>query len=445
MARRFFGTDGIRGRTNAGVMTAATAMRVGQAAGTHFVRGGHRHRVVIGKDTRLSGYMMESALVAGFTSVGMDVIMTGPLPTPAIALLTRDMRADLGVMISASHNLFHDNGIKLFGPDGFKLSDETEAEIERLMDEEPQLAPAEKIGRARRIDDARGRYIHAVKRSIGADIRFDDLKVVVDCAHGAAYQVAPSAIWELGAEVISIGVSPDGTNINDRVGSTAIEALQAKVVEEGADIGIALDGDADRLIVVDEKGRAVDGDQIMALIATRMHEKGALTGGGVVATVMSNLGLERYLSGMGLTLERTRVGDRYVLERMREGGFNVGGEQSGHMILLDHATTGDGTIAALRVLASLVREDRPASEILDMFDPVPQLLKNVRYDGGKPLDDPGVKTAIAEAERMLEGHGRLVIRPSGTEPVIRVMAEGDDAGEVERVVDSICEAVRQAA
>jgi len=445
MTRRFFGTDGIRGRTNAGVMTAATAMRVGQAAGTHFVRGGHRHRVVIGKDTRLSGYMMESALVAGFTSVGMDVIMTGPLPTPAIALLTRDMRADLGVMISASHNLFQDNGIKLFGPDGFKLSDETEAEIERLMGEEPQLAPAEKIGRARRIDDARGRYIHAVKRSIGADIRFDGLKVVVDCAHGAAYQVAPSAIWELGAEVISIGVSPDGTNINDRVGSTAIEAVQSRVVAEGADIGIALDGDADRLIVVDEKGRAVDGDQIMALIATRMHEKGALTGGGVVATVMSNLGLERYLAGIGLSLERTKVGDRYVLEKMREGGFNVGGEQSGHMILLDHATTGDGTIAALRVLASIVRDDRPASEILHLFDPVPQLLRNVRYDGGTPLETAGVKAAIADAQSMLEGHGRLVIRPSGTEPVIRVMAEGDDAGEVERVVDSICEAVRQAA
>ncbi|AOL22559.1 phosphoglucosamine mutase [Erythrobacter litoralis] len=445
MGRRFFGTDGIRGRTNGGIMTAATAMRVGQAAGTHFVRGGHRHRVVIGKDTRLSGYMMESALVAGFTSVGMDVIMTGPLPTPAIALLTRDMRADLGVMISASHNLFPDNGIKLFGPDGFKLSDETEAEIERLMDAEPQLAPAEKIGRARRIEDARGRYIHAVKRSIGSDISFDGLKVVVDCAHGAGYQVAPSAIWELGAEVVALGVSPDGTNINDRVGSTAIEALQAKVVEERADIGIALDGDADRLIVVDEKGRAVDGDQIMALIATRMQEKGALAGGGVVATVMSNLGLERYLAGIGLTLERTKVGDRYVLERMREGGFNVGGEQSGHMILLDHATTGDGTVAALRVLASLVRENKPASEILHLFDPVPQLLRNVRYEGGAPLDDAGVKAAIADAERVLEGHGRIVIRPSGTEPVIRVMAEGDDAGEVEQVVDSICEAVRQAA
>ncbi|QUL37789.1 phosphoglucosamine mutase [Erythrobacter sp. JK5] len=445
MSRKFFGTDGIRGRTNAGVMTAATAMKVGQAAGRHFVRGGHRHRVVIGKDTRLSGYMMESALVAGFTSVGIDVIMTGPLPTPAIALLTREMRADMGVMISASHNLFPDNGIKLFGPDGFKLSDEAEAEIERLMETDIPLAPAERIGRARRIDDARGRYIHAVKDSVASEVRFDGLKVVVDCANGAAYQVAPSAIWELGADVVTIGVTPNGTNINDGVGSTAIEALQARVVEESADIGIALDGDADRLIVVDEKGRAVDGDQIMALIATRMQEKGALTGGGVVATVMSNLGLERYLAGRDLTLERTKVGDRYVLERMKEGGFNVGGEQSGHMILLDHATTGDGTVAALRVLTSLVRAGRPASEILHLFDPVPQLLKNVRYEGGKPLENDTVKAVIADAEGELQGKGRLVIRPSGTEPVIRVMAEGDDSAQVEAVVDRVCDAVRAAA
>lgn len=445
MTRKFFGTDGIRGRTNAGVMTAETAMRVGQAAGNYFMRGNHRHRVVIGKDTRLSGYMMESALVAGFTSVGMDVIMTGPLPTPAIALLTREMRADLGVMISASHNLFADNGIKLFGPDGFKLSDEVEAEIEALLDVEPTLATAENIGRARRIDDARGRYIHAVKNSVGNDVRFDSLKVVVDCAHGAAYQVAPSAIWELGAEVITLGVNPNGTNINDGVGSTSIEALQAKVVEEGAHIGIALDGDADRLIVVDEKGRKVDGDQIMALIASRMHEKGSLKGGGVVATVMSNLGLERFLQGQGLTLERTKVGDRYVLERMKEGGFNVGGEQSGHMIMLDHTTTGDGTVAAMRVLASLVRSGKPASEILHLFDPVPQLLKNVRYDGGAPLENATVQRVIAEAEAELEGKGRLVIRPSGTEPVIRVMAEGDDASQVEAVVDRVCDAVRTAA
>ncbi|KWV91865.1 phosphoglucosamine mutase [Erythrobacter sp. YT30] len=445
MTRKFFGTDGIRGRTNDGVMTATTAMRMGQAAGNYFRRGGHRHRVVIGKDTRLSGYMMESALVAGFTSVGVDVIMTGPLPTPAIALLTREMRADLGVMISASHNPYMDNGIKLFGPDGFKLSDEVELEIERLLESEPDLAPAEKIGRARRIEDARGRYIHAVKQSISSETRFDGLKVVVDCAHGASYQVTPSAIWELGADIVTLGVNPNGTNINDGVGSTAIEALQAKVVEEGADVGIALDGDADRLIVVDEKGRKVDGDQIMALIATRMQEKEMLRGGGVVATVMSNLGLERYLNSIDLSLERTKVGDRYVLERMKEGGFNVGGEQSGHMILLDHATTGDGTVAALRVIASLVRSEKPASEILHLFDPVPQLLKNVRYSGGKPLENTTVKQVIGDAESELQGKGRLVIRPSGTEPVIRVMAEGDDPAQVNTVVDRICDAVRAAA
>ena len=445
MARKFFGTDGIRGRTNQGVMTAEIAMRVGQAAGRHFMRGDHRHRVVIGKDTRLSGYMMESALVAGFTSVGMDVIMTGPLPTPAIALLTREMRADMGVMISASHNKFEDNGIKLFGPDGFKLSDEDELAIEAAIMGDQELVPAAQVGRARRIEDARGRYIHAVKQSVSSETRFDGLKVVVDCANGAAYQVAPSAIWELGAEVVTLGVSPNGTNINDGVGSTSLDALKAKVVEEGADIGIALDGDADRLIVVDEKGQTVDGDQIMALIATRMHEKGDLRGGGIVATVMSNLGLERYMQSLGLTLERAKVGDRYVLERMKQGGFNVGGEQSGHMILLDYATTGDGTTAALRVLASLVRSGKKASELMHLFDPVPQLLKNVRYDGGTPLGDERVKDVIAEAEKELAGSGRLVIRPSGTEPVIRVMAEGDDKAQVEQVVDRICDAVRGAA
>jgi len=444
MARKFFGTDGIRGRTNSGVMTAATAMRVGQAAGTHFLRGDHRHRVVIGKDTRLSGYMMESALVAGFTSVGMDVVMTGPLPTPAIAMLTREMRADLGVMISASHNPFEDNGIKLFGPDGFKLSDEAEASIEALLEEQPQLVEPGHVGRARRIEDARGRYMHAVKQSIGSDVRFDGLKVVVDCANGAAYEVTPGAIWELGAEVIAMGVEPNGTNINDGVGSTSLAAIKARVVAEGADIGIALDGDADRLIVIDEKGETVDGDQIMAAIATRLHERGKLTGGGVVATVMSNLGLERYLAGIGLTLERTQVGDRHVLKRMRSGGFNVGGEQSGHMILFDHATTGDGTVAALSVLTGLVRSGKRASELLRLFEPVPQLLKNVRYDGGAPLEQDSVKQAIAEAERELGGNGRLVIRPSGTEPVIRVMAEGDDAAQVELLVDRICDAVRAA-
>ena len=445
MARNFFGTDGIRGRTNEGVMTAATAMRVGQAAGTHFLRGDHRHRVVIGKDTRLSGYMMESALVAGFTSVGMDVIMTGPLPTPAIALLTREMRADLGVMISASHNPFEDNGIKLFGPDGYKLSDKAEAAIERLLEQDPLLVEPDRIGRARRIEDARGRYIHAVKQSVASDVRFDGLKVVVDCANGAAYQVAPNAIWELGADIIPMGVEPNGTNINDGVGSTALDAIKARVIDEGADIGIALDGDADRLIVIDEKGKTVDGDQIMALIASRLKALGDLKGDGVVATVMSNLGLERYLEGIGLGLERTKVGDRYVLERMKEGGFNVGGEQSGHMILLDHGTTGDGTIAALRILASLVRSGKPASELLHVFDPVPQLLKNVRYSGGKPLENTTVRHVIAEAEQELAGKGRLVIRPSGTEPVIRVMAEGDDATQVETVVDRICAAVESAA
>ena len=445
MARKFFGTDGIRGRTNAGVMTAATAMKVGQAAGRHFLRGSHRHRVVIGKDTRLSGYMLENALVAGFTSVGMDVVMTGPLPTPAIALLTRELRADVGVMISASHNPYEDNGIKLFGPDGFKLSDDDELAIEALIEQEIALADAAEVGRARRIEDARGRYIHAVKQAVASDIRFDDLKVVVDCANGAAYQVAPSAIWELGAKVVPLGVSPNGTNINRDVGSTSLAAIKAKVIEEGADIGIALDGDADRLLVVDEKGETVDGDQLMALIALRLKDRGDLKGGGVVATVMSNLGLERHLQGHGLTLERTAVGDRHVLERMRVGGFNVGGEQSGHMILLDYGTTGDGTVAALRVLASLVRSGKRASELLHQFDPVPQLLKNVRYSGGKPLDDAQVKAAIADVEAELSGKGRLVIRASGTEPLIRVMAEGDDAAQVERVVDTICDAVRAAA
>ena len=445
MGRKFFGTDGIRGRTNAGVMTAATAMKVGQAAGTYFQRGDHRHRVVIGKDTRLSGYMLENAMTAGFTSVGMDVVLLGPMPTPAVALLTREMRADVGVMISASHNPFEDNGIKLFGPDGFKLSDEDELAIEAMLEEELPLAPATDVGRARRIEDARGRYIHAVKASLPHNLRLDGLRIVVDCAHGAAYQVAPSALWELGAEVIAIGVEPNGRNINMGVGSTHLEAIKAKVREVRADVGIALDGDADRLIVVDEKGQTVDGDQIMALIGSQMAKRGALTGGGVVATVMSNLGLERFLRSKGLDLVRTAVGDRHVLEKMREGGYNVGGEQSGHMILTDHATTGDGTIAALQVLAALVSSGKPASQTLHLFDPVPQLLKNVRFAGGKPLEAESVQAAIAQAEERLAGHGRLVIRPSGTEPVIRVMAEGDDAQEVEQVVDAICDAVRKAA
>jgi phosphoglucosamine mutase len=445
MARKFFGTDGIRGRTNAGVMTAATAMKVGQAAGTYFLRGDHRHRVVIGKDTRLSGYMLENAMTAGFTSVGMDVVLLGPMPTPAVALLTREMRADVGVMISASHNPFEDNGIKLFGPDGFKLSDDAELAIEAMIEQDMPLAEAGDVGRARRIEDARGRYIHAVKASLPHNVRLDGLRIVVDCANGAAYHVAPSALWELGAEVIAIGVEPNGKNINAGVGSTHLDALKARVREVRADIGIALDGDADRLIVVDEKGQTVDGDQIMALIGGRMHALGALRGGGVVATVMSNLGLERYLGGLGLELVRASVGDRYVLEKMREGGYNVGGEQSGHMILTDHGTTGDGTVAALQVLAALVASGKPASETLHLFDPVPQLLKNVRFAGGKPLEAASVKAVIAEAEAQLAGRGRLVIRPSGTEPVIRVMAEGDDAREVEQVVDTICDAVRKAA
>ena len=445
MARHYFGTDGIRGRTNAGVMTAEVAMKVGQAAGRRFLRGSHRHRVVIGKDTRLSGYMLENAMVAGFTSVGMEVVLLGPMPTPAVALLTREMRADVGVMISASHNPYEDNGIKLFGPDGFKLSDADEMAIEAMLGESVPLAQSEDIGRARRIDDARGRYIHAVKASLPDKVRLDGLKIVVDCANGAAYQVAPSAMWELGAEVIAVGVNPNGKNINDKCGSTHLDLIKETVVASRADIGIALDGDADRLIVVDEKGQTVDGDQLMALIGSRLAAEGQLRGGGVVATVMSNLGLERFLKGQGLDLIRSKVGDRYVLEAMKAGGYNLGGEQSGHMILLDHATTGDGTIAALQVLGALVQSGKRASELLHLFDPVPQLLKNVRFSGGKPLDDAKVKAAIADADAQLAGRGRLVIRPSGTEPVIRVMAEGDDAGEVERVVDAICAAVKAAA
>ena len=445
MTRKYFGTDGIRGRTNETPMTAEIAMRVGQAAGAHFLRGEHRHRVVIGKDTRLSGYMMESALVAGFTSVGMDVVMVGPMPTPAVAMLTRSMRADLGVMISASHNPFADNGIKLFGPDGYKLSDADEAQIEAALGVPAKLAPAPDIGRARRVEDARGRYIHAAKSTFPEHLRLDGLKIVVDCAHGAAYQVAPAALWELGAEVISLGISPNGTNINDRCGSTHPASLQAKVVEVGADIGIALDGDADRLIIVDDKGRVVDGDQLMALIGTSWAARGLLRGGGIVATVMSNLGLERYLSANGLGLHRTQVGDRYVVEAMRADGYNVGGEQSGHIIMTDHATTGDGLIAALQVLAQLIEEGRPASELLHLFDPLPQLLKNVRFKGGQPLDNDEVKRTIADAERRLNSTGRLVIRKSGTEPLIRVMAEGEDEALVGAVVDEICEAVKAAA
>lgn len=445
MARKYFGTDGIRGRTNESPMTAEIAMKVGQAAGAHFLRGDHRHRVVIGKDTRLSGYMMESALVAGFTSVGMDVVLFGPMPTPAVAMLTRAMRADLGVMISASHNLFADNGIKLFGPDGYKLSDGDEAAIEARLDKPVRLASSGDIGRARRVEDARGRYVHAVKSSFPEHLRLDGLRIVVDCANGAAYEVAPLALWELGADLISIGVSPNGTNINEKCGSTDTRALQDKVLETRADIGIALDGDADRLIIVDNQGKVVDGDQLMALVASGAQARGELQGGGIVATVMSNLGLERYLKGRGLSLHRTQVGDRYVVEAMRAEGFNIGGEQSGHIVMTDHATTGDGLVAALQVLAQLVESGKPASELLHQFDPLPQLLKNVRFAGGEPLKDDKVIAAIADAETKLNGTGRLVIRKSGTEPLIRVMAEGEDSKLVEAMVDQICDAVRKAA
>ena len=446
MTRKFFGTDGIRGTTNREPMTAETALRVGQAAGAHFLRGDHRHRVVIGKDTRLSGYMMESAMVAGFTSVGMDVVLLGPMPTPAVAMLTRSMRADLGVMISASHNPFADNGIKLFGPDGFKLSDDDEHEIEKRLEKAPRLAKSEMIGRARRIDDARGRYIHFAKSTFPENLRLDGLKVVIDCANGAAYHVAPEALWELGAEVVALGVSPDGLNINEACGSTHPQSLQETVIASGAHVGLALDGDADRLIVVDEKGAIVDGDQLMALIALGLQARGQLRGQGVVATVMSNLGLERKLGDAGLKLLRTKVGDRYVLEEMRRSGCNVGGEQSGHIILADHSTTGDGLVAGLQVLAALVEAEAPASALLRQFEPLPQLLKNVRFNGGsEPLEADSVRKRIAAAEAELEGRGRLVIRKSGTEPLIRVMAEGDDPALVERVVDDICEAVRTAA
>ncbi|WP_380784171.1 phosphoglucosamine mutase [Sphingomonas sp. R86520] len=445
MARKYFGTDGIRGATNVSPMTAQMAMKVGMAAGAYFLRGDHRHRVVIGKDTRLSGYMLESALVAGFTSVGMDVVMVGPMPTPAVAMLTQSMRADIGVMISASHNPYADNGIKLFGPDGYKLSDEAEEAIEALIDGDIPLVASSQIGRARRIDDAQGRYIHFAKSTFPENLRLDGMRIVIDCANGAAYKVAPSALWELGADVVAIGVTPNGTNINDGVGSTAPQTLAETVVASGADIGIALDGDADRLIVVDETGTIVDGDQLMATIAASWARQGRLAGGGLVATVMSNLGLERHLAAQGLGLVRTKVGDRHVLEKMRSSGYNVGGEQSGHIILSDYATTGDGLVAALQILAEVKRSGAPASEVLHRFEPLPQLLKNVRFAGGKPLDDDTVKAVIAEAEAELAGKGRLVIRPSGTEPVIRVMAEGDDLAQVERVVDRICDAVRTAA
>ncbi len=446
MARRYFGTDGIRGRAN-GVITPELALKVGQATGIVFQRGDHRHRVVIGKDTRLSGYMIETALTAGFLSVGMDVLVLGPMPTPAIAMVTRSMRADLGVMISASHNLYEDNGIKLFGPDGYKLNDEIEAEIEALLESDlvSRLAKSPDLGRAKRVESVHARYIEFAKRTLPRNMSLDGMRIVVDCANGAGYKVAPEALWELGAEVITMGVEPDGFNINRNVGSTAPDALIRRVREMRADVGIALDGDADRVLIVDEKGQAVDGDQLMAVVAESWHEDGRLSQPGIVATIMSNLGLERHLQSLGLSLARTAVGDRYVLEYMREHGFNVGGEQSGHIIMSDYSTTGDGLIAALQVLACVRKENRPVSEVCHRFEPLPQILKNVRYRKGQPLAEDKVVSAIEDARKRLGNTGRLVIRPSGTEPVIRVMAEGDDRDLVERIVDDVVDVITLAA
>ncbi|MDA4847894.1 phosphoglucosamine mutase [Hoeflea poritis] len=443
MSRQYFGTDGIRGKSNTFPMTPDVAMRVGLAAGKLFRRGDHRHRVVIGKDTRLSGYMLENALVAGFTASGMDVFLLGPIPTPAVAMLTRSLRSDIGVMISASHNPYVDNGIKLFGPDGFKLSDEIEIQIERLIEADMSrlLAKSESIGRAKRIDGVHDRYIEFAKRTMPRDVSLSGLRVAIDCANGAAYKVAPAALWELGAEVITLGNEPNGHNINLDCGSTHPVALAKKVHEVRADIGIALDGDADRVLIVDEKGAVVDGDQLMAVIAESWSGDSRLSGGGIVATVMSNLGLERFLTDHDLQLARTKVGDRYVVEHMRANGFNVGGEQSGHIVLSDFATTGDGLVAALQILACVKRMDRPVSEVCRRFEPVPQLLKNVRISGGKPLENKHVQQAIRSAEEELAESGRLVIRPSGTEPLIRVMAEGDDKDMIERIVDQIVDVI----
>jgi phosphoglucosamine mutase len=443
MVRKYFGTDGIRGRAN-GVITPELALKVGQATGLVFRRAGDdRHRVVIGKDTRLSGYMIETALIAGFTSVGMDVLQLGPMPTPAVAMLTRSMRADLGVMISASHNPFDDNGIKLFGPDGYKLSDEVEHQIEALIDSDMTkgLAKSRELGRAKRIDGVHDRYIEFAKRTLPRNLSLEGLRVVIDCANGAAYRVAPEALWELGADVISIGVEPDGFNINRECGSTAPDALSRKVREMRADIGIALDGDADRVVIVDEQGHLIDGDQLLAVIAESWTEDGRLARPGVVATVMSNLGLERHLQSLKLSLVRTPVGDRYVLEHMREHGYNVGGEPSGHIILSDYTTTGDGFVAALQVLAVVKKQNKPVSQVCHRFSALPQVLKNVRYRGAKPLENVKVRSAIADAEQRINGHGRLVVRLSGTEPVIRVMGEGDDKLLVEEVVDGIVDAL----
>ncbi len=447
MNRKLFGTDGVRGLANTFPMTPEIAMKVGMAAGRLFTRGEYRHRVVIGKDTRLSGYMIESALVAGFTSVGMDVFLFGPLPTPAVAMLTRSLRADLGVMISASHNPYTDNGIKLFGPDGQKLSDAREQAIETMMANgmEEGLAPSAKIGRAKRIDDAQARYIEFVKATFPRNLKLDGLRLVIDCAHGAAYKVAPAVLWELGADVVALGVDPDGMNTNFECGSTAPEAMCRKVREMRADFGIALDGDADRVVMADERGHIIDGDQILALIARSWSRSGTLKGGGVVGTVMSNAGLDRYLATQQLKLARAKVGDRYVIEEMKKGGFNVGGEQSGHIVLSDFCTTGDGLIAALQVLAVIAQEGKPASQAAHLFEPLPQVLQNVRFRKGAPLDDARVKSCIDDCNARLNGSGRILVRKSGTEPVIRVMAEGDDEKLIRAIVQDIATAIEEAA
>jgi phosphoglucosamine mutase len=447
MTRKYFGTDGIRGRTNTAKLTPEVALKAGMAAGRIFTRGEHRHRVVIGKDTRLSGYMIENALVSGFTAVGMDVFQFGPLPTPAVAMLTRSLRADMGVMITASHNPFEDNGIKFFGPDGQKLSDEVELEIESLMDAglEQGLAPSAKIGRAKRIDDAQARYIEFAKRTFPRNLRLDGLRIVIDCANGAAYKVAPEVLWELGADIVPLGVAPDGTNINLDCGSTAPQALCAKVREVRADFGIALDGDADRVVMADEHGHVIDGDQILALIAKSWSKNDQLKGGGVVGTVMSNAGLDHFLGGLNLKLARAAVGDRYVLEEMHKGNFNVGGEQSGHIILSDFATTGDGLVAALQVLAVLAQEGKPASEAAHLFNPLPQILENVRFKKGSPLDDARVQSSIKDGNAKLGASGRILVRKSGTEPLIRVMAEGEDEKLVRAVVRQIASAIEEVA
>ncbi|MEM0948136.1 MAG: phosphoglucosamine mutase [Pseudomonadota bacterium] len=446
MARTLFGTDGIRGTANAHPMTAELALRLGAAAGRYFRRDGSAaHRVVIGKDTRLSGYMFENALTAGFTSTGMNVLLLGPVPTPAVGMLTKSMRADVGVMISASHNPHHDNGIKFFGPDGYKLSDAAEAEIEAILSEDVELAAAANIGRAKRIDDGRFRYVERAKSTFPSGLTLDGLKIVVDCANGAAYRAAPEVLWELGAEVIPVGVSPNGTNINQGCGSTDTRTAAEAVIAHGADVGICLDGDADRVMILDETGTVADGDQVMALLAARWAAEDRLAGRTLVATVMSNLGLERHLMGQGITLHRTKVGDRYVVEAMRNGGFNMGGEQSGHIVLTDYATTGDGLIAGLQFLREVVETETPASALSRRFERVPQLLKNVRYTAGTdPLEKSPVKSAIAAAETELHGAGRLLIRKSGTEPLIRVMAECEDEVLLEKVVDGIVAEVEAA-